>query len=64
MEMRECTVDKAVLKGRRRFTKLGEERSGEKGGAAGPAPENVREPMAASGDEQEIVNAPGRAGSA
>jgi transcriptional regulator with XRE-family HTH domain len=64
MEMRECTVDKAVLKGRRRFTKLGEERSGEKGGAAGPAPENVREPMAASGDEEEIVNAPGRAGSA
>jgi transcriptional regulator with XRE-family HTH domain len=65
--MRECTVDKAVLKGRRRFTELGEKRSGgEEGeeGAAGPAPENARESMAASGDEEEIVNAPGRAGRA
>jgi transcriptional regulator with XRE-family HTH domain len=62
--MRECTVDKAVLKGRRRFTELGEKRSGGEEGAAGPAPENAREPMAASGDEEEIVNAPGRAGRA
>jgi transcriptional regulator with XRE-family HTH domain len=65
--MRECTVDRAVLKGRRRFTKLGEKRSGEEGeegGAAGPAPENAREPMATSADEGEIVNAPGLAGRA
>jgi transcriptional regulator with XRE-family HTH domain len=60
--MRECTVDKAILKGRRRFTELGEIRGGREGGAAGPAPENAREPMAASGDEAEIVGAPGRAG--
>jgi hypothetical protein len=64
MQMRESTVDNAILKGRRRFTKLGEKRRGEEGGAAGPAPENAREPMAASGDEEEIVNAPSRAGRA
>ena len=34
--MRECTVDKAVLKGRRRFTELGEKRSGGEEGAAAP----------------------------
>ena len=62
--MRECTVDNAILKGRRRFTELGEKQGGGEGGAAGPAPENAREPMAASGDEEEIVGAPGRAGSA
>jgi hypothetical protein len=64
MQMRESTVDNAILEGRRRFTKLGEKRRNEEGGAAGPAPENAREPMAASGDEEEIVNAPSRAGRA
>lgn len=62
--MRECTVDNAILKGRRRFTDLGEKQGGGEEGALGPAPENAREPMAASGDEEEIVNAPGRAGRA
>lgn len=62
--MRECTVDKAILKGRRRFTELGEKQDGGEGGAAGPAPGNAREPMAASGDEGQIVSVPGRAGSA
>jgi len=64
MQMRESTVDNAILEGRRRFTKLGEKRRNEEGGAAGPAPENAREPMAASGDEEEIVNASSRAGRA
>lgn len=62
--MRECTVDKAILKGRRRFTELGGKQDGGEGGAAGPAPGNAREPMAASGDEGQIVSIPGRAGSA
>jgi transcriptional regulator with XRE-family HTH domain len=62
--MRDCTVDKAILEGRRQFTELGEKQGGGEGGAAGPAPGNAREPMAASGDEREIVNAPGRAGRA
>jgi len=62
--MRECTVDKAILKGRQRFTELGEKRGGGEREAAGPAPENAREPMAASADEGEIVNAPARAGRA
>lgn len=61
--MRECTVDKAILKGRQQFAELGEKQGGREGGAAGPAPENAREPMAASGDEREIVGAPGRADS-
>jgi transcriptional regulator with XRE-family HTH domain len=62
--MRECTVEKAILKGRRRFAELSEKRGGREGGAAGAAPENTREPMAAFGDEGEIVNATDRADSA
>ena len=62
--MRECTVDKAILKGRRRFTELGEKQGGGEGGAAGPAPENAGEPESASGDERETVGAPGQADSA
>jgi transcriptional regulator with XRE-family HTH domain len=57
--MRECTTDKAIAKGRRRFTELGEKR----GGAAGPEPEAAREPAAASEDEGDIASIPGRAGS-
>jgi transcriptional regulator with XRE-family HTH domain len=64
MHMRECTVDNAILEGRRRTTELGEKRGGGAGEAAGPAPENTREPMATSEDEEEIVNAPARAGRA
>jgi transcriptional regulator with XRE-family HTH domain len=62
--MRECTVDKAILKGRRRFTELGEKQGGGEGGAAGPAPENAGELEPASEDERETVGAPGRADSA
>jgi hypothetical protein len=59
--MRKCTVDKAILKGRRRFTELGEKQDGGEGGAAGAAPENAGELEPASGDERETVSAPGRA---
>jgi transcriptional regulator with XRE-family HTH domain len=61
--MRECTVDKAILKGRRRFKELDEKRdnSGEGDGTADPAPENAGELEPASGDERETVGAPGRA---
>jgi transcriptional regulator with XRE-family HTH domain len=59
--MRECTMDKAILKGRRRFTELGEKQDGGEGGAAGAAPENAGELEPASGDERETVSAPGRA---
>lgn len=62
--MRECTVDKAILKGRRRFTELGEKRGGGEGGAAGPAPENAGELEPASGDERETVGATDQADSA
>jgi transcriptional regulator with XRE-family HTH domain len=61
--MRECTVDKAILKGRRRFKELDEKRadSGEGDGTADPAPENAGELEPASGDERETVGAPGQA---
>ena len=62
--MRECTVDKAILKGRRRFTELGEKQGGEEGGAADPAPEDAGELEPASEDERETAGAPGRADSA
>lgn len=64
--MRECTVDKAILEGRRRFKELDEKRddSGEGDGTADPAPENAGELEPASGDERETVGAPGRADSA
>ena len=64
MQIRECTVDHAIQEGRRRFTELGEKPGGGEGGAARPAPETAGEPMAASEDDGEIVNAPGRAGGA
>ncbi len=62
--MRECSIDRAILEGRRRFKELGEKRdgSGEGDGTADPAPENAGELEPASGDEGEIVSAPGRAG--
>ena len=61
--MRECTVDKAILEGRRRFKELDEKRddSGEGDGTADPAPENAGELESASGDERETVGAPGQA---
>ena len=64
--MRECTVDKAILKGRRRFKELDEKRddSGEGDGTTDPAPENAGEMEPASGDERETVGTPGRADSA
>ena len=62
--MRECSVDKAILEGRRRFTELGEKRGDEEGGAAGPAPENAREPTPGPENQAEAVGAPGHAGGA
>ena len=64
--MRECAVDKAILKGRQRFKELDEKRadSGEGDGAADPAPENAGGLEPASGDERETVGAPGHADSA
>jgi transcriptional regulator with XRE-family HTH domain len=64
--MRECSVDKAILEGRRRFKELDEKRddSGEGDGTADLAPENAGELEPASGDERETVGAPGRADSA
>jgi transcriptional regulator with XRE-family HTH domain len=62
--MRECTVDKAILKGRRRFTELSEKQGGGEGGAAGPAPENAGELEPASGDERKTAGASGQADSA
>jgi transcriptional regulator with XRE-family HTH domain len=64
--MRECTVDRAILKGRRRFKELDEKRddSGEGDGTTDPAPENAGELEPASGDERETVGAPGQADSA
>ena len=62
--MKECTVDKAILKGRRRFTELGEKQGGGEGGAADPAAENAGELEPTSGDERETAGAPGRADSA
>jgi transcriptional regulator with XRE-family HTH domain len=61
--MRECTVDKAILEGRRRFKELDEKRddSGEGDGTADPAPENAGELEPASGDERETVGASGQA---
>jgi transcriptional regulator with XRE-family HTH domain len=61
--MRECTVDKAILEGRRRFKELDEKRddSGEGDGTADPAPENAGELEPASGDERETVGPPGQA---
>jgi transcriptional regulator with XRE-family HTH domain len=56
-------VDKAVSEGTRRFEKLREKHGGE-GGAAEPAAPDSGEPTAASGEEGEIVGAPGRADSA
>jgi hypothetical protein len=57
--MRECTVDRAILKGRRRFKELDEKRdgSGEGDGTTDPAPENAGELEPASGDERETVGA-------
>ena len=63
--MRECSVDRAILEGRRRFKELDGKRddSGEGNGAADLSTENAElEP--ASGDERETVSAPGRADSA
>jgi transcriptional regulator with XRE-family HTH domain len=62
--MRECSVDKGVLEGRRRVTELGEKRSGGEEGGAGPAPEDAREPTPGPEDQAEPVGAPGHAGSA
>jgi transcriptional regulator with XRE-family HTH domain len=64
--MRECTVDRATLKGRQRFKELDEKRddSGEGDGTTDPAPENAGEMDPASGDERETVGAPSRADSA
>jgi len=64
--MRESSVDRAILVGRRRFKELDEKRddSGEGDGTADPAPENAGELEPASGDERETVGAPGRADSA
>jgi len=64
--MRECSVDRASLEGRRRFKELDEKRddSGEGDGTADLAPENAGEPEPASGDERETVGAPGHADSA
>ena len=64
--MRECSVDRASLEGRRRFKELDEKRddSGEGDGTADLAPENAGEPEPASGDERETVGAPSRADSA
>ena len=64
--MRECSVDKAILEGRRRFKELDEKRddSGEGDGTADLAPENAGELEPASGDERETVGAPSRADSA
>ena len=64
--MRECSVDKAILEGRRRFKELDEKRddSGEGDGTADLAPENAGELEPASGDERETVGAPGHADSA
>ena len=64
--MRECSVDRASLEGRRRFKELDEKRddSGEGDGTADLAPENAGELEPASGDERETVGAPGRADSA
>ena len=64
--MRECSVDRAILEGRRRFKELEERRddSGEGDGTARPAPENAGELEPASRDERETVGAPGRADSA
>ena len=56
--MRECTVDNAILEGRRRFTELGEERGGGEGGTGGPAPENAMEPTPGPEDQAEAVGAP------
>ena len=64
--MRECSVDRASLEGRRRFKELDEKRddSGEGDGTADLAPENAGELEPASGDERETVGAPSRADSA
>jgi len=56
-------LDKAVSEGTRRFKKMLEKRGWEGEAAESTAPD-AGEPMAASGDEGEIVNAPGRAGRA
>ena len=62
--MRECSVDRAILEGRRRFKELDEKRddSGEGDGTTDAAPEKAGEMGPASGDERETVGAPGRAG--
>ncbi len=60
--MTECTVDKAILEGHRRFTELGEERGGGEGGTAGPAPENAMEPTPGPEDQAEAVGTPVHAG--
>jgi transcriptional regulator with XRE-family HTH domain len=63
--MRECSVDRAILEGRRRFKELDGKRddSGEGNGAADLSTENAElEP--ASGDERETVGALGRTDSA
>ena len=62
--MRECSVDKAVLEGRRRFTELGDEQADGQGGGAGPAPDNAKEPTPGPEDQAEAVGAPGHAGGA
>lgn len=62
--MREYSVDKAILEGRRRFTELGEKQGDGEGEDAGPTLENAREPTPALEDQTEVVGVPGRAGGA
>jgi len=60
--MRECTVDKAILKGRRRFTELDEKRDGRESEAAGPAPESASGSTPDPEDQAEAIGAPSHAG--
>ena len=55
MQIRECTVDNAILEGRRRFTELGEKQGGGEEAAAGTAPENAREPKPGPEDQAEAI---------
>lgn len=64
MQLRECTVDKVILEGRRRFTELGEKRDDGEGEAAGPVRENAREPKPGPEAQVESVGAVSHAGGA
>lgn len=63
MQMKECTVDNAILEGRLRFAELGENRDAE-GEAAGPAPETTGEPAPRPDDQVEAIGAPSHVGGA